>query len=103
MFEHETLSRISPKHELVALPDQQQVLPPLISAYHEHGYEIGYARGKSDFRAAILEATEDFARLNPAAAVKTRRLLYAFFEFVEQRIERGTHPSQSGFIDGSGI
>jgi hypothetical protein len=103
MFDQETFAGVSTGSEFVAIPDQRQVLPPLMNAYHEHGYEVGYARGRSDVLAAILEVTEDFARRDPASAAKTRRLLYAFSEVIEQRIHRGPRPSQSGFIDGSGI
>jgi hypothetical protein len=84
-------------------PERPDVLPSLAIAYHERGYEAGYSRGVNNTLAAVLEATEEFARLRPESAAETRRLLYAFSEFLEKQI--GPTPVDFGhdFVDGLGI
>jgi hypothetical protein len=82
---------------------QTAALPSLVSAYHERGYEAGYARGINDALAAVLESTEDFARLQPGSAAETRRLLYAFSEFLEEQVRQSPSHSDHGFVDGLGI
>jgi hypothetical protein len=91
------------KSQTTVAPARQNVLPNLVNAYHERGYEAGYARGVNDALAAVLEATEDFARLRPEPAVETRRLLYAFSEFLEEQIHRTPHHAEHEFVDGLGI
>ena len=84
-------------------PGDQAVLPSLVSAYHQRGYEAGYARGINDALAAVLEATEDFARLEPESAADTRRRLHVFSIFLEERLLRSPARADFGFVDGSGI
>lgn len=108
MLAHELESRALPARDFVAqdffeLPDQQQVLPPLMSAYQERGYAAGYGRGRNDALIAILALTEEFARLDPSMAADTRRTLYAFSDFLERRIVRTAPQSHGSFIDGLGI
>jgi hypothetical protein len=89
--------------QTATLPVRENVLPNLVSAYHERGYEAGYARGVNDTLAAVLEATEDFVRLRPDSAAETRRLLYAFSEFLEEQVRRTPHHAEHEFVDGLGI
>jgi len=103
MFDHDSQTTLLLPADLSRPPDQQQVFPPLMSAYHERGYEMGYARGRSDVLAAILEATETFVRLDPDSAANTRRLLYAFSDFLEQQMSRRSPEVPHEFVDGLGI
>jgi hypothetical protein len=103
MFDPRSKTSSWPDSDLTEMPAQQNVLSPLISAYHERGYEAGYARGVNDSLATILEAAEEFARLQPSSAVETRRLLYAFSKFLEDQIGRTPPHSENGFVDGLGI
>jgi hypothetical protein len=75
----------------------------LVTAYQQRGYEAGYARGANDALASVLEATEEFARLQPESAAQTRRLLYAFSEFLENRVRQTPSQPANDFIDGLGI
>jgi hypothetical protein len=79
--------------------------PALVNIYHEQGYEAGYASAKSDALAAILESTEDFLRLRSHQSdPQTRQILYAFSEFLENRVRRKTpEETHAVFIDGLGI
>jgi hypothetical protein len=95
-------SKSWPAGDPLEIPDQQ-VLPPLVSVYHERGYEAGYARGINDALAAALEATEEFVRLQPGPAAETRSLLCAFSKFLEEQIRRSPPHGEHGFVDGSGI
>jgi len=80
------------------------VWPALVNVYHEQGYEAGYARGVSDVLAAVLESTEEFARLHSKTDPGARRLLYAFSEFLENRVRtRSPEDDHRLFIDGLGI
>ena len=89
---------------LIERDDNSGVWPALVNVYHEQGYDIGYARAISDVLAATLEATEDFLRSRRHADAETRRLLYDFQEFLENRV-RNPAPSKDHrlFIDGLGI
>jgi hypothetical protein len=87
----------------IETPDHQNVLSPLVTAYHERGYEAGYSRGVNDSLAAILEAAEEFARLQPGSSAEIRQLLFAFSEFLEDQIGRTPPHSDNGFVDGLGI
>jgi hypothetical protein len=82
---------------------QTAALPSLVSAYHERGYEAGYVRGINDALASVLEATEDFARLQPGSAAETRQLLYTFSKFLEEQVRQSPLHSDDGFVDGLGI
>jgi hypothetical protein len=103
MFDPQSKTSSWPDSDVTEMPDHQNVLSPLVSAYHERGYEAGYARGVNDFLATMLEAAEEFARLQPSSTVETRRLLYAFLEFLEKQIGRTPTHSENGFVDGLGI
>jgi hypothetical protein len=103
MFDPQSKTSSWPDSDVTEIPDHQNVLSPLVTAYHERGYEAGYSRGVNDSLAAVLEATEEFARLQPGSAVETRRLLYAFSEFLEDQIGRTPPHSENGFVDGLGI
>ena len=88
---------------MIDAPVQQQVLPSLVTAYQERGYDAGYARGVNDALAAVLEATEDFARLRPESVAETRRLLFAFSEFLEKQFRPTPSHLEHDFVDGLGI
>jgi hypothetical protein len=103
MFDPQSKTSSWPDSDVTEIPDHQNVLSPLVTAYHERGYEAGYSRGVNDSLAAVLEAAEEFARLQPGSAVETRRLLYAFSEFLEDQIGRTPPHSENGFVDGLGI
>jgi hypothetical protein len=103
MFDPQLKSSSWPDSEVTEMPDHRNVLSPLVTAYHERGYEAGYSRGVNDSLATILEAAEEFARLQPGSAVETRRLLYAFSKFLEGQIGRTPPHSEDGFVDGLGI
>jgi hypothetical protein len=103
MFDPKSTTSSWPDLDMTEMPDHQNVLSPLVSAYHERGYEAGYARGVNDSLAAVLEAAEEFVRLQPGSAEETRRLLYAFSEFLEGQIGRTPPHSENGFVDGLGI
>jgi hypothetical protein len=103
MFNLKSKPNSRPDRNPIEIPDHQHVLPPLVSAYHERGYEAGYARGKNDVLAAVLETTDEFSRLEPESAAETRKLLYAFSKFLEEQIQRSPRDSDHGFVDGSGI
>jgi hypothetical protein len=93
----------SSNSQTATLSVHENVLPNLVSAYQERGYEAGYARGVSDTLAAVLEATEDFVRLRPNSAAETRRLLHAFSEVLEQHVRQTPPPAHHEFVDGLGI
>jgi hypothetical protein len=93
----------SSKSRNTTLPARANVLPNLVSAYHEQGYEAGYARGINDALAAVLEATEGFVRLRPDSAAETRRLLHAFSEFLEEQVCLTPPHAEREFVDGLGI
>src|ERR1700722_8587220 len=82
---------------------RSEILPSLVSAYQERGFEAGYSRGVNDALAAVLEAAEEFARLRPESAAETRRVLYAFSEFLESRVRQTPPDEDFGFVDGLGI
>ena len=82
---------------------RSEILPSLVSAYQEHGFEAGYSRGVNDALAAVLEVAEEFARLRPESAAETRRVLYAFSEFLESRVRQTPPDEDFGFVDGLGI
>ena len=103
MFDPQSRTSSWPDSDLTEMADQQNLLSPVVSAYHERGYDAGYVRGVNDSLATILEAAEEFARLQPGSAVETRRLLYAFSEFLEGQIGRTPPHSENGFVDGLGI
>jgi hypothetical protein len=103
MFEPTSKSSSWPELDVTEVPNHQDVLSPLVSAYHERGYEAGYARGINDSLAAVLEAAEEFARLQPKSHLETLRLLHAFSEFLENQISRTPPHSENGFVDGLGI
>ena len=103
MFEPQSKISSWPDSDATEMPDQQNVLSPLVSAYHERGYEAGYSRGVNDSLTAVLEAAEEFVRLQPGSAVETRRLLYAFSKFLEDQIGRTPPNQENGFVDGLGI
>jgi hypothetical protein len=88
---------------MIDIADHQTVFSPLVSAYHERGYQAGYARGMNDALTAALESTEDFIRLQPNSAADPRQLLYAFSEFLEQRVGGKSPDLERGFVDGLGI
>jgi hypothetical protein len=83
--------------------ERENILPSLVAAYEERGYESGYARGVNEALAAVLEATEDFARLRPESPDVTRRLLYAFSKYLEGRVRRTPPQVAHEFVDGLGI
>jgi len=83
--------------------ERQELFSGLVTAYQERGYEAGYARGANDALASVLEAAEEFARLRPESAAQTRRLLFAFSEFLENRVRRTPPTTAPDFIDGLGI
>jgi hypothetical protein len=91
--------------EKISPEDSQQsgVWPALMNAFQEQGYEAGYARGTSDVLANLLEATEDFAKTHPGSPADTRRLLYAFSEFLERRLPKNPPNQAHEFVDGLGI
>jgi hypothetical protein len=84
----------------VAFPD---VLPSLLGVLKEHGYEAGYARGVSDMHLVLLEAVEEFAALQSGSAPATRKLLHAFSQFLERKLEGRLPMRKAGFVDGDGI
>jgi hypothetical protein len=79
------------------------VWPALVNVFQEQGYEAGYARGASDALATLLEAIEDFAKTHPGSPADTRRLLYAFSEFLERRLPKNPPNHAHEFVDGLGI
>jgi hypothetical protein len=79
------------------------VLPSLVGAFRDHGYEAGYARGVGDTHIALLEAVDEFSRQQSGSPARTRQLLYAFSEFLERKLDRKPARSETGFIDGAGI
>jgi hypothetical protein len=103
MFEPQSKISSWPDSDPTEMTGQQNVLSPLVSAYHERGYEAGYSRGVNDSLATILEAAEEFVRLQPGSGVETRRLLFAFSKFLEDQIGRTPPHSENGFVDGLGI
>jgi hypothetical protein len=80
---------------------EETLLPALVNAYREEGYEAGHSRAVSDVLALMFEATEDFVALHPETAVETRRLLHAFVEHLHHRLRR--ERSDHTFADGLGI
>jgi hypothetical protein len=82
---------------------RSEILPSLVSAYQERGFEAGYSRGVNDALAAVLEAAEEFARLRPESAAETRKVLYAFSEFLERHVRQAPPYVESEFVDGLGI
>lgn len=94
---------LSPEDSSSDSTARKDVWPALASVYHEQGYDAGYHRGVNDTLATVLESAEDFARLHEGDIAATRRLLYAFSEFLEQRA--GTRPRtvDQHFVDGLGI
>jgi len=82
---------------------RSDVWPALASVYHEQGYDAGYRRGVNDTLATVLEAVNDFARLRDGDVAETRRLLYAFSEFLEQRAGTHSRTVDQHFVDGLGI
>jgi hypothetical protein len=94
--------RIEPEN---SSEDSQQsgVWPALVNVFHEQGYQAGYARGTSDVLANLLEATKDFAKTHPGSPADTRRLLYAFSEFLERRLPKNPPNHAHEFVDGLGI
>jgi hypothetical protein len=90
--------------ELARQNDGNDIWPALVNVYQEQGYEAGYARGVNDVLAAVLEATEDFIRIRGESDPEARRLLYAFSEFLENRV-RTDAPNENYriFVDGLGI
>jgi GrpB-like predicted nucleotidyltransferase (UPF0157 family) len=89
---------------LVEQNENSAVWPALVNVYHEQGYDVGYARAISDVLAATLEATEDFLRSRRDADAETRRLLYDFEEFLENRVRNPASAKDHRlFIDGLGI
>jgi hypothetical protein len=81
----------------------QEILPSLVGAYRERGFDAGYSRGVNDTLAAVLVATDTFSRQNPATAAETRRLLFAFSKFLEGHAPRTSSQADHTFGDGSGI
>jgi hypothetical protein len=81
----------------------QEVLPSLVGAYRERGFDAGYSRGVNDMLAAVLMATDAFSRQNPQTAAETRRLLFAFSKHLEGYIPRTSSQADHTFGDGSGI
>ena len=84
-------------------PALRSVLPSLVSAYCERGYDAGYARGVNDMLAQVLLAADRFARLRPESATDTRRLLYAFSEFLEDQVPRTPAYPDHFVAEGLGI
>ncbi|MGA3067871.1 MAG: hypothetical protein ABSF29_13595 [Tepidisphaeraceae bacterium] len=85
------------------LPDGVNVFSTVVSAFQEQGFEAGYARGINDALAAVLEASDEFARMQPLSVAETRKLLYAFSRFLEERIRQSRHHRRHEFVDGLGI
>lgn len=81
----------------------ERVLPSAISAYERCGYEAGYARGVSDVLAAMIEAAAAFSRFQAGSAKDTFRLVNAFSEYLEQKIQHKSHTPDPASGDGSGI
>ena len=85
-------------------PPSGDVWPALVNVYQEQGYEADYARAVSDVLADALEATEEFIQSQAHSDAETRRLLYAFSEFLENRVRRKAPAEEHRlFIDGLGI
>jgi hypothetical protein len=53
--------------------------------------------------AQVLLAADRFARLRPDSAAETRRLLYAFSEFLEDQVPRTPAYPDHYVADGLGI
>jgi iron-sulfur cluster repair protein YtfE (RIC family) len=77
------------------------ILPTLIEAYHEQGYEAGHRRGLSDALVLYLEAAERFVADHPESAADIRRLLREFTDPLETYLARPDRHFY--FVDGSGV
>ncbi len=98
------VAEVSPWFGIVADEDSAAgVLSTLASVYERSGYDAGYSRGVNDVLATVLEAAASFSRLQPGSANETFRLLHAFSEFLEQRVEGKSQMVDETFGDGSGI
>jgi hypothetical protein len=82
--------------------ENQELFPAIAQSYQERGYEEGYARGVNDTLAAFLEEARDFALQQSQPVDETRRLLFAYSEFLEKRVRHSPSPEQH-FVDGLGI
>lgn len=83
--------------------DRDGVWPALMSMYHEQGYAEGYGRAVRDVLAAVLEATEEFARLHGDDDGGIRHQLYKFSAFLEGRVQTDALRDFQSFTDGLGI
>jgi hypothetical protein len=103
MFSLNSHSTIHAADEPAETHERQELFSGLVTAYQERGYEAGYARGANDALASVLEAIEEFARPRPESAGETRRLLYAFSEFLENKVCQTPPRPANDFVDGLGI
>ena len=79
------------------------VLGALIEVYREEGYERGYHRALHDVLDSIVGITERFLREAGPDAGASRRLVYAYIEFLEREIQAASGDVAGYFSGGLGI
>jgi hypothetical protein len=75
------------------------VLGALIDVYRKEGYERGYHRALHDVLDSLVGVTERFLRDGDPDSGASRRLIYAYVEFLEREIHAASN-DVAGYVSG---
>ena len=79
--------------------DTTGILGAVIDAYREEGYERGYSRASRDILDSLVGMSERFLREEASESIASRKLIYAYVEFLEREIQAASG-DVPGYVSG---